>query len=385
MAELVVGSYLFRYPLGGMASWVLQYLEGFARLGHGVTFVERADHHGACFDPVAGAMVDDPGSGIGLLAPHLDRIGLRHRWCFVDVHDRHHGMDERSVVDAFRRADAFLDMGTHGGFDDLAAACSTRVLLDGEPGFTQVRMERARRSGAAPAAAYDHYVTTGANIGTAGCPVPDAGVDWVHCWHPVVTVRHEVGPAPAGAPFTTVMNWRSHAEVSFDGRTYGQKDRSFEHFADLPGLVDVPVGAAVAGIEPDVAARLCRLGWQLTDGHVASATVDDFEAHVGASAGEIAICKHAFVEHGTGWFSDRSALFLAKGRPVVVQDTGLVGHLPLGEGLFAVDDAAGAADAIAAITTEPARHSAAARRIAEEHFDVGVVLPRLLRDIGIGW
>lgn len=382
MAEIVLGSYLFRYPLGGMASWVLQYLEGFARLGHRVTFVEAADHHGACFDPARGVMGDDPAPGIALIRPHLERIGLGHRWCMVDVHGTHHGMSARALDGAFARADAFLDMGTHGAFAERSATAGMRVLLDGEPGFTQVRLERARREGT-PVEAWDRHVTNGANIGQPGCDVPTAGRRWLHAWHPVVTERFAPGPAPAGAPFTTLMNWRSHREVELDGAVYGQKDRSFAAFADLPARTDVPLELAVAGLDEGAAADLAAWGWRLRPGHDASRTVEDFEAHVGGSAGEIAICKHAFVVHRTGWFSDRSAAYLAMGRPVVFQDTGLADHLPVGEGLLLADDAEQAADALARITAEPERHARAARRLAEAELDAAVVLPRLLRSLGI--
>ncbi|HEU5085526.1 MAG TPA: hypothetical protein VFU14_19460 [Acidimicrobiales bacterium] len=382
MAELVLGSYLFRYPLGGMASWVLQYLEGFARLGHRVTFVEAADHHGACFDVATGTMGDDPTPGIASIRPHLERIGLGDRWCMVDVHGTHHGLSDRALRAAFARADAFFDMGTHGAFEAHAAVSGTRVLLDGEPGFTQVRLERARRAGA-PAPAYDHHVTNGANIGRAGCDVPTAGRRWLHAWHPVVTERVVVHPPPTGAPFTTLMNWRSHREVELDGARYGQKDRSFVAFADLPSRTSVPLELAVAGLDEGSAAELATAGWRLRAGHDVSRTVEDFEAHVRASAGEIAICKHAFVAHRTGWFSDRSAAYLAAGRPVVFQDTGLADHLPTGEGLLLARDAGEAAESLERIAAEPERHARAARRIAEAELDVSVVLPRLLRALGV--
>jgi glycosyltransferase involved in cell wall biosynthesis len=91
-----------------------------------------------------------------------------------------------------------------------------------------------------------------------------------------------------------------------------------------------------------------------------------------------------FVAPRTGWFSDRSAAYLASGRPVVLQDTGFSDHLPCGEGLFAVSDAQGAAEAIVAIADEPARHSAAARAIACDVLDARIVLARMLDEIGVG-
>ena len=77
------------------------------------------------------------------------------------------------------------------------------------------------------------------------------------------------------------------------------------------------------------------------------------------------------------------AAYLAMGRPVVVQDNGLIGVLPTGEGLFSVrsvDEAAGALDAI---QSEPARHQKAARALAVEYLDTNRVLGRFLTEVGI--
>ena len=57
-----------------------------------------------------------------------------------------------------------------------------------------------------------------------------------------------------------------------------------------------------------------------------------------------------FVATNSGWFSDRSAAYLASGRPVVMQDTGFGEHLPVGRGLFAVKNVDEAAAAIESIT-----------------------------------
>lgn len=90
-----------------------------------------------------------------------------------------------------------------------------------------------------------------------------------------------------------------------------------------------------------------------------------------------------FVALNTGWFSDRSAAYLASGRPVVLQDTGFSQHLPCGEGLFAVRTVEEAAAALEAIARDPARHGRAARRLAEEHFEATHVLGRFLRELGL--
>src|SRR5206468_1137480 len=100
------------------------------------------------------------------------------------------------------------------------------------------------------------------------------------------------------------------------------------------------------------------------------------------SAGEFSVAKETYVKARTGWFSCRSACYLAAGRPVVTQDTGWSRFYPTGEGLFAFDDAAGAADALRQVAADAARHGRAARRVAEEFFDARRVLGNLLREVG---
>jgi len=147
VARIVLGSYMARYPLGGMLSWVLQYLVGFDRLGHDVLFVERADYPDACFDPRSGEMTDDGAYGAEVVARLLAQVGLEGRFAFVDYTGRTYGMEAAEV---FAGADLFVDMGTHGAWAEQAAGAGLRVLVDGEPGFTQAKMERGERPGEPP-------------------------------------------------------------------------------------------------------------------------------------------------------------------------------------------------------------------------------------------
>jgi hypothetical protein len=85
----------------------------------------------------------------------------------------------------------------------------------------------------------------------------------------------------------------------------------------------------------------------------------------------------------SGWFSERSACYLAAGKPVITQDTGFGTVLPTGEGLFAFSSSDDALAAIDAVESDYARHSRAARSIAEEYFRAETVLSRLLADLGL--
>lgn len=379
MARIVLGTYLVRYPLGGMMSWALQYVIGLHRLGHHVVVVESATYPDACFDPVTRTMTDDPAHGLSVVDGLLRRFGMPGRLCFVGVDGRHHGLRRAEVREAFRTADVFVDMGTHGAWQELAELAPRRVLVDGEPGFTQLKRENARLAGA-PVAEYDGYWTSGVNVGTSRSPAPSAGVSWQPLPHPVVLDLFPVTQAPRGGPITTVMNWQSYAPVEHAGRTYGHKDRSFEVFADLPRRVDAPLELAVAGpaVPQD---RLNALGWRTRDGHAVTRTLDAFWEYVRGSRAEFSLCKQGYVSLRTGWFSDRGGVYLASGRPVVQQDTGFGDLLPCGEGLFAVSTVDEAADALDAVLRDPDRQGRAARAIAEEHLGSERVLGRWIEEV----
>ena len=172
------------------------------------------------------------------------------------------------------------------------------------------------------------------------------------------------------------------AGIEYQDRSYGQKDIEFEAFIDLPRMVAAPLEVAVAGKEAP-RERLREAGWAVKDGQQATISFDAFVHYLAKSKGEFSIAKNVFVEMNTGWFSDRSAAYLAAGRPVVMQDTGFADHLPTGRGLFAVRTPDQAADAIHEICANPLMHVQAARSISAEYLDAGVILPRMLETCGL--
>jgi hypothetical protein len=380
MARVSVGSWAVRYPLGGNLSWTLQWLVGFDRLGHEVYLVEKAGYPDSCFDPVRGVMSDDCAYGVATVAELLARFGLPGRLCYVDAAGRYHGLSRERVESRFRWADRFVDIGSHGAWLEEATRTGLRVLVDGEPGATQMKMEQALRAGKT-LPEYDHYYSNGANVGTAASSAPTAGRLWRPLYNPVVTDLFDDRDPPPAAPFTTVMNWQAHAPLEFDGKTYGQKDRMFARFLDLPTRVSRPLEVAAAGQVPT--AELAAAGWSVRNPHGLTASYDSYKEYIERSAGEFSVCKHVYVETCSGWFSDRSAAYLAAGRPVVLQDTGFSAHLPCGRGLFAVETVEAAAAAIEEISRDFRRHAAAAREIAREHLDARKVLGRLLSELGV--
>jgi hypothetical protein len=386
MARIVLNSYMVRYPLGGNLSWALQWLVGLQRLGHEVYMVEKSGYANSCFDLARGLMSDDCSYGLAVVRPLLERFGLQDKWCYVDAQGRYHGLSRARIRAIVQSAAVFLDMGTHGletagtWLDDTAAT-GLRVLIGTEPGSTQMRMEMQRTAGQ-ELPQYDVYYTTGMNLGTAHTTVPTVGRQWRPIFDPVVVDLFPYVPINPQAPFTTVMNWQSHQPLTFRGVQYGQKDQEFAKFLDLPRRVRVPCELAVAGTHVPKQ-QLLAAGWRVRQAHEVTVSVDAYHTYIRDSQGEFSVCKQVSVATNVGWFSERSAAYLASGRPVVLQETGFSRHLPCGRGLFAVRTVEEAAAALEQIHGDCTRQARWARELAYEYLDAPKVLGKMLGELGL--
>jgi hypothetical protein len=218
----------------------------------------------------------------------------------------------------------------------------------------------------------------------AGAAVPDTG----HRWWPMrkpIAVGEWRPSAPHRDVFTSVLNWTSYGDLEWDGRTYGQKDVELLRFIELPQrIAPVPVELALGGGVTRRAphAQLRAHGWRLVDPMTCCADLDAYRAYVEGSAGEWTVAKNGYVVGQAGWFSGRTACYLAAGRPVVVQDTGFAPVLPVGEGILTFRTLEESVDAVAAVQGDYHRHARAARWIAEECFDAARVVGRIIERAG---
>ena len=96
------------------------------------------------------------------------------------------------------------------------------------------------------------------------------------------------------------------------------------------------------------------------------------------SRGEFTCAKDQYIRLDTGWFSDRTACYLAAGRPVITQETGFTAHYGTQEGLFSFSSMEEIVEAVAAIRADYKKHSRAALEIAREVFEAEKVLKSLL-------
>jgi hypothetical protein len=384
-----------------MAWMHLQIAAGLCRLGHDAYYVEATSAWP--YDPVRRARVDDSDYAVPYLAGLADRFGLADRWAYRRSYSDGawlgpcagraeellaHADAVLNVTGATRPSKERLTIGrlVYYGTDPLLHEIG---YLAGDPAVRTLVDE------------HQDCVTYGENLGTAACPVPPLPRLRGHTRQPVLLDLWEAGP-PASDAFTTVGNWKQTGlDLEFRGRTYlWSKHHEFLKFLDLPARAGVSLELATnpadrtpvrpedneavpaLGLAGDDHTLLEAHGWRVIG---AGFTTDPwrYRDYVVASRGEFTVARDLHVRLRSGWFSERSACYLAAGRPVITQDTGFATVLPTGEGLFAFTTAEDALAAFDAVNTDYARHSRAARAIAEEYFRAETVLARFLADLGL--
>lgn len=214
--------------------------------------------------------------------------------------------------------------------------------------------------------------------------MPGCGLTWHPTRQPICLNHWPVMPIPDTKPatFTTLMNWSVDKKLFFEGETWGQKDVEFSKVETLPSrLPDTRLAMAVTrnnAFTPEVENRLTGAGWQVLNPEQHAGDWQSYRRFIQQSTGEFSVAKETYVKGQTGWFSCRSACYLAAGRPVVTQDTGWSDYIPTGEGLFSFSNQAEAAAGVDRILTDPERHARVARELAEAYFDSKKVLGELL-------
>lgn len=369
--KILFAGIIARYPFGGVTWCSLMYLLGLRSLGHEVFYIEDT---GECvYDPDQDAISTDPSYGTRYIHAALEPFGLGDRWSFVNYDGTYHGLS-REAVQAFC-ADADLMVNLSGGswfWRDEYLRIPRRVFIDSDPVFTQLAIAKGEPWYVDFFRGFDRLFTFGANIGTPACDVPTSGFEWSPTWQPVVTDLWRTNGPPPCDRFTTLMTWRNESFTDVDGG----KDREFVAFLDLPSRTTSRFALAVNGPME----LLAEHGWSPVEAMSVSRSLWDYRDFIQASKAEFGVAKHAYVSRRSGWFSDRTACYLAAGRPAVVQDTGWSAHLPEGTGLVGFSTLDEALAGLASVEGDYDAHASAAREIALEHFDASVVLPALLEE-----
>ena len=383
MATIIMGSYMVRYPLGGNLSWALQYLTGLKDLGHDVYFVEKHMYEDSCFDPVKQILSNDCTAGVKIVSELLDRFGLGDSWCFVGEGNEYYGLSKVEIETVFKRADLYIENGAHEAWnEELSSSKAITAYIDVDPAFTQIRWHNSKKYGFT-VPKFDYYFTNGLNVGLEGNILPTCGLNWKYIFNPVNTKLFHHSAPNVHSPYSTIMNWKSYdIKPKFNGIAYGHKEDEFHKFQELPSIIDHPLEIALANVPDGKDIELEKLGWKIRHAQEVTYTYDIFLDYLANVRGEFSVVKNMYAATCSGWFSDKSAAFLASGRPVVLQETGFSSHLPVGEGLFAVNDLMEAKEAIEKIESNYQLHSDRALEIAKEYLETTKVLGNFLDELG---
>lgn len=385
-SRVVILGILGRTPFAGVAWQILHYLVGFRRLGYDVYYVE--DTGDWPYDPIADSITDDCSFTVAYIAGLLDRCGLGDRWAYRSAADgQTYGLSEQRLAELFQTADVLINLTAATVLREEHLRVPIRVYLETDPVMPQIEVAQGRDFTIELLDAHTHHFSYGENLGAPDCGVPVERFTYQPTRQPVIA-DWWTAPAPphnGTIRFTTVASWeQTGKDISWNGETYlWSKHHEFLKLIDLPDRVACSFELALACDDAETLNLLRAHGWSTDDAMVLSANVDTYRDYVMGSDGEFTVAKDQNIRLRSGWFSDRSACYLAAGKPVITQDTGFASHLPVGRGLFAFRTEDDVQEAVESIRSNYDAHAAAAREIGAEYFGAERVIGDLMVRVGL--
>lgn len=374
-----------RFPVGGNTWSYLQYVLGLQQLGFDVYYLEDSVDF-LCYNPEDNTTDVNPAYCAEYLKRVMEdnQVQLHGRWAYR-IGDKCYGLSETEIIDVCRDAEVLLNVSGSLFLESRKMReeyrrIDTKVFIDTDPAYNQIKYVNDPKRREYGLALHDEHFTFGENIGAPDCHVPTCGINWrktrqpivLDLWTPVIDAHLDT--------FTTVTSWRPNNTLKYQDIEYGHKDVELRKFVNLPQLTDQKIELAMSGgVRPKI---LLDHGWRLVSG-IAEERLDmwSYMNYLQRSRAEWSVAKNAYVATRCGWFSERSACYLASGKPVLVQDTGFSKYLPTGNGLFAFEDMSNILQGIDNINEDYEMHCQAARAIAEKYFDSRRVLNSMLNQI----
>lgn len=384
-APIVILGAMTRYPVAGIVWLTLQYVLGFRRLGYDCYYVEC---HGGTPRPFVRDGDDGAAGAAAFLARLMARFDLSDRWAFHARHTdrRCYGLSDDQLLRLYSSAAMIVNL--HGATvpQPEHAASGRLVYVGTDPVLLEVQLHEGSPEAVALLEPHAAFFTWAMNHGNDDCRLPVARqFPFLPTRQPLLLDLWSADRDPPVHRCTTIAGWKQlWREIALDGEVYHwSKHFEFLKVLDLPSRCSTEFELALTGYDPADRQLLESHGWRVIDAAGLSSDLNGYREYIRGSWGEFTVAKDQNVRLRTGWFSDRSAAYLAAGHPVVTQDTGFGAALPTGRGLFAFSTMDEASTAVEAIASDYHRHSAAAREIAADYFDHAVVLPDLLNSCGV--
>jgi hypothetical protein len=397
---LVILGMMGRMPVAGVTWQVLHYLEGFRRLGFDVFYVEDTGEWS--YDPDQNTISEDPTYAVNSIRAVMALHRFPDRWAYRAADGRVFGLSAPELGRLLERADVLVNLTGATVLRDEHRRVPVRIYLETDPVLPQIEVAAGNPFHVDLLSAHTHHFTYGENIGQPDCGVPVSRFPYRPTRPPVVLDWWSPTAVAPGPCFTTVASWRQAGkDVEWRGQTYTwSKHHEFLKVIDLPRRTPQPLELALAvrgragdgeiawvprdREDAEAIQSLTQHGWRVVNAMALSHDNARYRDYILASRGEFTVAKDQNVRLRSGWFSDRSACYLAAGRPVVTQDTAFGKFVPTGEGLFAFTSLDEILAALEAINSDYGRHAQAARGIAEAYFKAETVLAKLVEDAGVG-
>lgn len=374
MIIILAGS-IGRFPIGGNAWCEMQYLLGLRALGHDVFYLEECGDESWVYNWETQELTTELAYPAAYVRDCLEPIGLGARWIYR-AGERSEGMALDAFLEVCSQADLLIIRGgpvvlwrSEYGWPQR------RIFIDSDPGFIQISLLNGDPALTGTIERCERLFTIAQRMGAPDCSIPTLGRHWLKTVFPISLAHWPFAENGLATHFTSILQWRSYREVVYEGVSYGNKDKEFPRFIDLPGRTAQRFRIALTGASPEI---LATHGWEVVPGWIVSRSPESYRTFIQDSRAEFSVAKHGYVLTRGGWFSDRTICYLASGRPALVQDTGLSDWLPAGEGLLTFRDVSEALHGIETVNADYERHRRAARQMAEQYFAAERVLPPLL-------
>ena len=385
--RIVVMGFMGSMPIAGVIWQHIHYIVGLQRLGHDVYYIE--DSARLPYNPETFEVSEDFGYAARILSRLAREFDFKHRWAYCARYAKENptaGIGLTRIRQLYREADAILNIcGAQEFNDDLLA--SERILyVESDPGVEQIKIDKGVRSTIDYIGRHHALFTFGENIGTKNFQVPLHGFKWLPTRQPVVTDLWKTNRSRArAAVFSSIANWSTSGQkdIVWRGKKYlWSKSREFLRFVPAPRTSGETFELATNMKDAKTRAKFESNGWRLVSPEQMSVDYWLYRDYIQRSKGEFTVAKDQYIRLHTGWFSDRSACYLAAGRPVITQETGFTENYGGDAGLLVFRSLGEIADAVKKINSDYKCHSRAAREIGREVFEAKTVLKSLLDRAG---
>ncbi|MCL6257694.1 hypothetical protein M3O96_01250 [Aquiflexum sp. TKW24L] len=377
MRILVMG-YLVRGPIAGMTWHHVQYLLSLKALGHEIAYCEDSDDTPyACYNPETHITDHNPTYGLKYVQLLFDKLGLEIKWAYYDANfGKWYGKSAQEFSKCNSDFDILINISGINPIRDWMGDIPIRIFIDTDPVFTQVRniQEPARKK---LVDSHSHLFSFGENIHHPYSKIPDDGFRWQVTRQPIYLDFWKHHHPLLDSRFTSIMQWKSYAPVKFQEITYGLKAESFSIVENIPLKSQSKIEIALGG-DGVPRKELLEKNWILVDPMEVSIDPWVYQKYIQQSKGEFTVAKSGYVISNSGWFSERSACYLASGRPVITQETGFSQWMETGEGVLSFETEDQALSALDEINSNYEKHCLKALEIAREYFDGEKILQKLI-------